>query len=299
MKYTLLSTFTVCLLLLTACDQEQNPYAEEPSFNSCDPSFNDTLYNDGAFPNRKIILEDFTGQQCTNCPIASDVAKDITEMYPEDVILVALHSSGPFSEPDPENGFPLDLNTETGNKILQQFPFSAFPAGLINRSIINSQHIIGYQQWENTITSLLNDANYREKKFNMDLTIVYNSACNIVRIYPNIDAMRDLNGSFYMVGYLLENGIIGKQLDTREPTGYIENYVHNHVLRAGFPFNGDGKLIFTDPSEGDNYTATVEEESIAVEIDEDWVLSQLELVFFIRNLDSGEILAADLIPLSQ
>lgn len=298
MKKSILATIALSLLFLTACDEELNPYPEEEVFNECDPSFNDTIYRGSSTHQRKIILEDFTGQQCTNCPMANDVAKTITDEHPEDVILVALHSSGPFSEPDPENGFPLDLNTETGQKLVQQYPFSAFPAGLINRSLINAQHIFAYQQWENTISSLLNDPIYSAQKFNMDLTVIYNTDCNIVRVFPKISVLQNLQGSFYMVGYILENDIVGKQLDSRVPSGYVEDYVHNHVLRAGFPFDGDGQLIFTDPIEGDNFTATDATESIAIELNSEWIYENLELIFFIRNLETGEIIAAEKIPLT-
>ncbi len=59
---------------------------------------------------RAVLIEDFTGQKCVNCPNGTTLINDIVETYGEDnVIAVGIHS-GPLSK-DGEDG----LATETGN----------------------------------------------------------------------------------------------------------------------------------------------------------------------------------------
>lgn len=285
--------------LFAACDVVDNPYPQPDFVGDCDPTFDDTIYNDTNYSGRKIMLEDFTGQKCPNCPEAADISQSIFEANPNDVIPIALHNSGPFSEPDPEDGYPLDMQTETGQKLLQEYQIGFYPAGLLNRSEINGSYIQAYQTWENTISNLLADNDYISPRFKIKMQVIYNSDCRVIRIYPTVDVLQDITGSLYMVGYILEDGIIGKQIDNREPSGYVENYEHKHVLRIGFPFDGDGQLIFTDPVVGDNYTAETEEESIAANLEDDWVADNLSVVFFIRDLDSGEILGADMVHLAH
>lgn len=286
------------IFLFAACDEETNPYPEEIFNNNCNPINNDTIYYLDDSSQRKILLEDFTGQQCTNCPTATEIAKNILNDYPEDIILVGLHNSGPFSEQDISNGFPLDLETETGAHLITQYPFRGFPIALINRSMIENSHLIGYSMWENAITQLIQDAAYRTKRFSVELDIVINTECNMLTIYPTVESLTILEGDYYMVGYLLEDGIIGKQLDSRVDSGYIENYVHNHVLRKGFPAGGEGKLLFQNPVEGTIYQSLQDADAISTSISPEWVINNTSVVFFIRELESGEILSAHQISLN-
>ena len=54
------------------------------------------IYVKPAAVQRSVLIEDFTGQRCINCPKASDEIKLLQEQYGEDnVIAVSVHS-GPL-----------------------------------------------------------------------------------------------------------------------------------------------------------------------------------------------------------
>ena len=40
---------------------------------------------------RNVLIEDFTGQRCTNCPKATDAIHEMQEAYGSSVIPVAIH----------------------------------------------------------------------------------------------------------------------------------------------------------------------------------------------------------------
>ena len=44
---------------------------------------------------KNVLLEDFTGQRCVNCPRGSEVIEQLQEAYPERLIAVGIHG-GPL-----------------------------------------------------------------------------------------------------------------------------------------------------------------------------------------------------------
>lgn len=65
---------------------------------------------------KRVLIEDFTGQRCVNCPNASEMIESLQEQYgAENVIAVGIHS-GPFSKTVTNQPFP--LWTETGDYYL-------------------------------------------------------------------------------------------------------------------------------------------------------------------------------------
>ncbi|MBL0236115.1 MAG: thioredoxin family protein [Saprospiraceae bacterium] len=76
MKYKFLSIF----LLLTLCqcaDWEQVTQLK---------------VNPGIISNRVVLVEDFTGASCTNCPGAASTLESLLEKYPNNLIVVGVHS---------------------------------------------------------------------------------------------------------------------------------------------------------------------------------------------------------------
>jgi thiol-disulfide isomerase/thioredoxin len=61
---------------------------------------------------RKVLLEDYTGSRCVNCPSAARIAHDLKQVYGENLIVLGIHT-GFFAFPFPPQ-FPLDLRTPAG-----------------------------------------------------------------------------------------------------------------------------------------------------------------------------------------
>ncbi len=91
-------------LLLFSCDKIENPLPEEYgkldwSLYPGDPSnypydLVNLSSNWGINNNTKgILLEDYTGHKCTNCPAAAQIAKDLEDDSSKNVIVATIHSS--------------------------------------------------------------------------------------------------------------------------------------------------------------------------------------------------------------
>lgn len=107
------------------------------ALTSCDDIKPDDRYIPGEAitAERAVLLEDFTGQYCVNCPQAHDVIKQLEEQYGKDkVIAVSIHSGG-FGISTSQTNFGLNfvgLMTEEGNTIMTSYGIESFPMGIIN-----------------------------------------------------------------------------------------------------------------------------------------------------------------------
>lgn len=81
------------LLSITACDKIKNPMQGPPKVYDCiDPLNQVVKTNANKNPDqRKVLLEDFTGHYCPNCPRAAKIAEGLTKQYPGQVVLLAHH----------------------------------------------------------------------------------------------------------------------------------------------------------------------------------------------------------------
>ena len=78
--------------------------------------------------NKNVIIEEFTGRSCPNCPDGHRIANAIMEAYPGRVWAINLHSGGnsPYSYPN--------LNTSYGDAISYGFGIDSWPQAVVNRS---------------------------------------------------------------------------------------------------------------------------------------------------------------------
>jgi len=95
--------------------------------------------------NRKVILEEFTGINCTFCPQGHAIAQNIQNNNQGDVFLINIHSGG-YANP---NGNQPDFRTQWGQAIDNQSGLVGYPAGTVNR-----QNFPGQEQGNNGTTAL-------------------------------------------------------------------------------------------------------------------------------------------------
>lgn len=285
--------------VIASCDEVDDPYEHLDDFitDTGDVRFNDTVMNDANLSSRVILIEDFTGHKCPNCPAATDLGKQLVNDNPGQVFVVAVHNSGNFSEPDDK--FPADFETEAGENLRVEFQIASFPAGLIDRQEWNNSFRVGMGQWENNVNTKLQDPDYMELNFRVNSTNIYNTDSRILRVVPNVTALDNQSGEIYFVAYILENGIVSPQEDSRFPNETpIKDYVHNHLLRASFPLDDIGAKIFENPSSGDQYMTEFQSmDELRFELKPEWVDQNCEVAYVIYNRTSKEVLHFEVMPL--
>ena len=204
------------LLYFTSCDIVETPYMNNENINPIDT--NSTSYV------KKVLIEDFTGHKCPNCPAAANEIEAIHNIYDDQIIAIAIHVSSAFARPDnpsQSTKYLYDFRTIWGDDLDNFFEISngGLPIGMVNRTGYSNNHKLNYEQWANAVTNELNK--------DVDFGIIINSNSNNINISTEI--LNNISGSYNLVVCLTESGIINWQKNGTED---IEDYEHNHVLRS-------------------------------------------------------------------
>jgi hypothetical protein len=297
MKTKFIGFILLLSIIASSCDIVTQPY-NNGGAGPGDEQYNDTVYSDSTIVKRRILLEEFTGHKCPNCPEGADIAKQIKIDHPEDFVSVAIHNAGSFSKvdmSDDSHPYPSDFETVTGEKLFIKYKFSAFPSGMLNRTEINGNVKVKSEKWSEEVNKLVADAAYMAPRFKLVLENIYNSkpGDRSLRVRYKATCLQNVTGNIAIVGYILESKIIAPQTDSRLNDSYVPDYEHNHVLRVGFPGDGDGKTLFTDPSIGDITEVVSPTDEISIALSDDWKPENMTIIVFLYNSDTGEILQVE------
>src|SRR5688572_2993743 len=163
-------------LLLTAfsCDKVKNPIVPKETVVGSDFVTNN---NFSVSETKKMLLEDYTGMKCTNCPRAAETAEDmVNNVYQEDLIVVAVHSGG-FAIPDLI--YKPDFRTNTGDVWKEHFGVTSYPSGIVNRKNYASNGVVvGDSKWT-TLVSLANSDPFILK---LNLTTNYDTTVGALNV---------------------------------------------------------------------------------------------------------------------
>lgn len=180
---------------------------------------------------RKVLIEDYTGHRCVNCPNAAATLTSLEGSYPNKIVPLAVHA-GFFAAVN--SAYPTNMITQVGTDWDNTFFISNGPGnpnGMVNRKKDSTLAVTGYPyimppgNWEAEFTkmdTLLAD-------FQLKISNSYNSSTGVLSSSITTKALRSLNGTYNLVVVLTEDSITGPQ---ETQTATISNYVFNHVLRA-------------------------------------------------------------------
>lgn len=215
-------------------------------------------------PQRMVLLEDYTGQRCINCPEAHDVATELHNQYPENLIVVSMHAGG-FGIPAPTG-----LMQPEGNEYARMAGVEDYPSGSINRR----GGVKTTDKWGAAVLEEMKDTSYVQLELQASLSdTIVNVSAKTIALKQIADAKLQL--------WVLEDSIVTVQLF---PGGKADlKYVHNHVYRASV--NGVGGESVTLPL---GESVTIEKSCTKVE---EWVAKNLSVVAFVYN-NSGVLQAA-------
>lgn len=190
------------------------------------------IYVEPANAQRVVLVEDFTGQKCINCPNATDILHDIMTAYGEaNIIPVAIHC-GPYGLTTAAG-----LVTEAGKTYWETF-FSdtqGQPVAKINRGAANDDY---KNYWAKAIASELS------RPTNVTLNVKASYMEEGRQLQVDISALGTAGENQKLQLWLLEDSIVAT---LALPTGGTDRqYVHNHVLREALNGNWGEPITFAE-----------------------------------------------------
>jgi hypothetical protein len=289
--FILIAVVTVTLF---SCDYIREPYTV-PGPNGCTVPEPDFVPNPN--PVRKVMIDEFTGHYCGNCPSAHQVVDQMLSNgnNAERVFVVAHHSeyaldfTKPWA-PNPENKFIYDFRNKISSQLDYKYNGSAYPSGMVNRKKYSGNEIVPYASWESYATDLLSTP----PVLDIQLKNFYDPTGKTICSYYYVQALENITGDYSIVIYLTEDSIIQWQKNVQTIPMEIENYTHKHVLRTSFngyfgtAINEDGGL-----SAGETFI-----NGFSISLDNtDWNPDHLNVVAYVYNVASNEIIQAEGIKL--
>jgi hypothetical protein len=211
---------------------------------------------------KNVLIEDFTGMNCINCPNAAEEIHKIQATYgAEKIIAVAVHGEMP--------GLSGPLANALGTEYYNHWGVETLPIGMVDR-----QGLENYTSWMATA-----DARLKAQIIPLSLSLantVYNEDTRSITVQVKALAEADLTAKLQV--WITESNIKSFQ---KMPDGSINtNYVHNHVLRDAV--NGAwGEAINLEAGVAQEVTYTYE-------VPKAWNAENLAVVAFVYN-ESGVV----------
>lgn len=227
------------------------------------------IYVKPAEVGRAILIEDFTGQRCVNCPTGTEIINGIVDTYGEDnVIAVGIHS-GPLGFAG--NSKTVGLMTDTGNEYYTRWDKEnkmGQPWVIFNRKTSPDSH---YNNWAAMVGTIISE------KANLSVKIdnAYDAATRtLTTTVGAFGTNGTVNGKLQV--WIVEDGIKALQM---MPDGKPnKEYMHNHVFRAAV--NGTWGEDVT-VKEGETTT-----KQYSYVLPEAWDADKIAVVAFVYN-DGG------------
>ncbi|MCS6965844.1 MAG: Omp28-related outer membrane protein [Candidatus Kapabacteria bacterium] len=212
----LLAVVAWLLWFVASCDIVQPPYRETPTQGP------DTAQV-------TVLLEDYTGFRCGNCPEANERAEELRQLYGGRLIVMSVHA-GFFARPTAPP-YTYDFRNPVAEELDRFFGISRAgnPNGMVNRLGYPNNHILGKHAWASAVAAALQ----RSAPLHLTLQAVMDTTARTVQISVAIRYVEPGTPDHSLALYVVEDSVVQYQLDYRRTPPDVPNYVHRFVLRDG------------------------------------------------------------------
>lgn len=240
---------------------------------------------------RAVLLEDFTGQMCVNCPEAHEVIEQLEQQFGRDkVIAVSIHC-GAFGISTDRTRFDAGMTglmTAEGNAIMEAYGINSFPMGVIDMGRPQT-----FDLWPTAVRNALQVST----DVKIDMTVNYTPGTDdtaekftgTIDIKAVVESGSDrlANVQFWVV----ENEIVALQ---RNLSTTVRDYVHNNVFRGqAFPGIRGSEVALTKGIDTEVTASLANRWSDT----EHWNVNNLSIVAFVS--DKSGVLQVTRVPLVE
>ena len=227
---------------------------------------------------QRVLLTEFTGMKCVNCPRAAELAHSLLETYPDNFVVVAMHpASNHFTTPED----PLyDLRCEEADEYYKYFggaPSTSFPKGVVNWKKFSNLYLQNDGNWSALVNTELKVV--PEVLAGVAVQVTPQEAEGVADVKVTVTALTEVNNAA-LVLMVTEDGIVGPQAF---PEGEQHEYEHNHVLRT--VLNGTWGEVIAPIMAGEEWI-----KEITCGFNEDWNMKNCNIVAVLIDAETHEVI---------
>lgn len=253
--------YALLLIIFASCNQiDSNDYLVDytPPITDGDNS-------------RTILLEDYSGIRCANCPEAAAQAQKLKETYGNRIVVVSIHAG---SNSRPIGNY--DLRTAAGEEYADYYKIKSNPMGLVSRKSYNQETKLVVGKWDGAVSEIPTHTDV-----GIQSTVLYEPTTRLYKLNVKLTRYANTNNdSHRLIIWLVEDHIITPQ-ETKE--GRIPEYDQRHVFRGAL--NGSWGEPITLPELGETLN---KEFSYKLPVTFNHV--NCSVVVLLNNADSNEIM---------
>lgn len=270
----LITLFALLLAAIQGC-KEIGP---DINLHGSQHTIADTTYVETpvAAETKNVLIEDFTGMQCPNCPTGHDIIVTLKTQNPGRIVAIAQHPTNILGRPYQFN--PIDLENGQSDVIFNYLGQTGFePAGAIDRQLFTGESFILLDKnyWSTRASQQLGTST----PVNILLSKSFDSTNRQLTITTELHYTQSVSQKNYLSLALIENGIVAPQLNGN----VIDTlYVHDDVMRT----------FVTDPK-GDALTDSLQAGRVIRKIyrtvlDAGWKANNVDIIGFVHEKDNSK-----------
>ena len=251
------SIFTLAALLLVAvsCDKIDNPHKPYTPTGG----------------NKTVLIKDFTGARCVNCPEAAETVHELQHRLGEDRIFILSVHAGFLAQPMGQ--FP-DFLTEEGDQWYGNHDSN--PLFTVDHVALTDGNTLNVDQVDTPVS----DALAEPQTFDIFAINDYDETTRLLKVDLDVIATSDYIGDVYVTMCLVEDSIVGWQTTSG---GLDREYVFRNVFRG--TINGaDGTPLFN----GQVYIDDEYKREYSIEIDSTYNVDQCYLMTYVYDKTQGD-----------
>ncbi len=295
MKKIALSFLILCMIAMTvfqSCDKVKQPFRENLNV---DTSCSFAPLTGGA--NRKVLLEEFTGHLCGNCPPTTVYISDtLKPRYADSVVVITIHAKY-FAEvcptaaacpgTVPAGSFTKDFRCDVGEKWYEYFNSAAVnPICMVNRvGYPTGSHLKSKSQLAGLINGQL-AANVSRARIRIENT--FDQSTRKLRACIESKFLTYLSETYKLQVVLIEDSITDWQLWYGHTPEAVSDFTFHHVLRGTMNSN-----FGTDLASGSVAPDSTINSGFFYDIPADWNADQVSVVAFIYNDATKEVIQVE------
>ena len=297
MKHLIYIFIFITSMTMSCCDCIENPIPESTGTLDWNLYPFDTTSNPYPWPTwtsnnntiRNVLLEDYTGHTCTNCPTAAVIAQQLVDANNGKVIVASIHASpdGSFQAVQPPE-FTVDFTTIAGNSYVDEMPgFLGNPMGTVNRNQGGFLNTAWYfsSDWTNAVNDELSTAPLLA---NLQVQYNYFTQTNGLFIHTESEFKNNLTGDYNLIIYLVRDTVIAPQ---KLNTGATEEEYHHHaVLTDNINGTWGTQLSSGSVSSGDLFYNDFSYQLTDPLVDSTFNINNLSLITYLCDRNSFEVI---------
>lgn len=220
---------------------------------------------------KTVLIKDFTGVRCNNCPAAADYAHNLQhQLDPEHVFILSVHA-GYLAQPAGQ--FP-DFLTDEGTEWYNNNESN--PLFSVDHVALTDGNTFYVEQIDAPVANALDE----EQSFEIVVTSQYNEATRRLEMEARAIALGDRDGRFSLTVCLVEDHIIGWQM---LPGGIEREYDFRNVFRG--TLNGTYGAVFEDAHVATNDDFSF---SYGTTLNESYNADECYLMVYVADRNQGD-----------